>query len=66
MIEIKVESKDSLERSLKLLKRKFDRIGVVKELRRRKTFTKKSVERREEIRKAIRKKDWIKDNNLEK
>lgn len=62
MIEIKVEGKETLERSLKILKRKFDRIGVVKELRRRKTFTKKSVERREEIRKAIRKKDWIKEH----
>ena len=59
MIEVKVEGKDSLERSLKVLKRKFDRTGVIKELRRRKTYTKKSVERREEIRKAIRKKDWI-------
>lgn len=64
MIEVKVENKESLERSLKLFKRKFDRIGVVKELRNRKTYTKKSVKRREEIRKAIRKKDWI--NNLEK
>lgn len=62
MIEVKVEGKETLERSLKTLKRKFDRTGVVKELRRRKTFTKKSVERREEIRKAIRKKDWIKEH----
>ena len=43
--------KEGLEKALKKYKRKFDKIGVGKELRRRKEFTKPSVERRNEIKK---------------
>ena len=38
---------------LKKFKKKFERTGTVKELRNRQHFTKPSVERREEIKKAI-------------
>jgi small subunit ribosomal protein S21 len=44
--------KDGLEKALKKYKRKFERIGISKELRKRKEFTKPSVERRNEIKKA--------------
>jgi len=51
---IKVEiGKDPFDKALKIFKRKVDRIGVIKELRKRKEFKKKSVVRREEIKKAI-------------
>ena len=53
MLTIKVENKDTLERCLKKLKRKFDQTGVVRELRRRKEFVKPSVKRRDEIKKGI-------------
>lgn len=53
MIIIEVKDKNSLERALKKYKRKFDSIGIVKELRDRKNFKKKSVRRRDEIKKAI-------------
>jgi small subunit ribosomal protein S21 len=53
MIIIEVKDKNSLERSLKKYKRKFDSIGIIKELRNRKNFKKKSVKRREQIKKAI-------------
>ena len=53
MIIIKIDEKETLERGLKKLKRKFDKIGIVKELRRRKNFTKPSVKRRDEIKKGI-------------
>ena len=53
MIIIEVNGgKDGLEKALKKFKRKFDKIGITKELRRRKEFTKPSVERRNEIKKA--------------
>lgn len=53
MIIIEVTGgKDGLEKALKKFKRKFDKIGITKELRRRKEFTKPSVERRDEIKKA--------------
>jgi small subunit ribosomal protein S21 len=53
MIIIKVSNKLPLERALKSLKRKFDNTKTIKKLRDKKQFTKKSVKRREEIKKAI-------------
>ncbi len=53
MIIIEVKDKNSLERALKKYKRKFDNIGIIRELKERKTFKKKSIKRREEIKKAI-------------
>lgn len=53
MIIVEVQGgKDGLEKALKKFKRKYDKIGITKELRRRKEFTKPSVERRNEIKKA--------------
>jgi len=53
MLIIKIEEKDTIEKALKRLKRKFDKTKVVKELRERKYFTKKSVKKREQKKKAI-------------
>ena len=53
MIIIEVSNKLPLERALKSLKRKFDNTKTIKKLRDKKQFTKKSVKRREEIKKAI-------------
>lgn len=53
MIIVEVQGgKDGLEKALKKYKRKFEKIGISRELRRRKEFTKPSVERRNEIKKA--------------
>jgi len=50
-----IDSKDceSIDRALKKYKKKFDRAQTIKQLRKRKHFTKPSVQRREEILKAI-------------
>jgi small subunit ribosomal protein S21 len=53
MIIVEVSDKISIEKSLKSLKRKFDNSKTIKKLRDKKQFTKKSVKRREEIKKAI-------------
>lgn len=53
MIIVEVSNKLPLERALKSLKRKFDNTKTIKKLRDKKQFTKKSVKRREEIKKAI-------------
>lgn len=53
MIIVEVSDKISIEKALKSLKRKFDNSKIVKKLRDKKQFTKKSVKRREEIKKAI-------------
>ena len=49
MIIIQVKEEESIDRALKRYKRKHRNIGVMKELRRRKQFTKPSVQRRNEI-----------------
>lgn len=52
MIIINVKEGESIDRALKRYKRKHRQIGVIKELRRRKQFTKPSVKRRTEVLKA--------------
>ena len=52
MLIIDVKDAESIDRALKKYKRKVDRTGMVKELRRRKHFTKPSVERRAEVLRA--------------
>lgn len=58
MIIVKIEGKETLEKGLKKLKRKFDKQGIIKELRNRKIYQKPSEKRREEIRKAVRRDEW--------
>jgi small subunit ribosomal protein S21 len=53
MIIIEVTGKDAIERALKKFKRKFDNTKVLRELRNRQSYTKKSVQRRDEVKKAI-------------
>ncbi|MCQ2299256.1 MAG: 30S ribosomal protein S21 [Bacteroidales bacterium] len=53
MIVVPIKEGENIERALKKLKRKFEKTGVVKELRRRQQFTKPSVENREKRLKAI-------------
>ena len=49
-----VDVKDiSIDRALKILKNKVVKTGMLKELRKRQEFVKKSVRRREQIKKAI-------------
>ena len=53
MIVVPIREGDNVEKALKKLKRKFEKIGVVRELRTRQKFTKKSVLIREQKKKAI-------------
>jgi small subunit ribosomal protein S21 len=53
MIIIPVKEGESIDRALKKYKRKFEKTGVIKELRERQKFTKPSVKKREEKLKAI-------------
>ncbi|MEI6124586.1 MAG: 30S ribosomal protein S21, partial [Bacteroidota bacterium] len=47
-----VKEGESIDKALKKYKRKFEKTGIVKELRERQKFTKPSVKRREEVLKA--------------
>lgn len=53
MIIIPVKEGENIDRALKRLKRKFEKTGVVKELRERQKFTKPSVRHREVVQRAI-------------
>jgi len=48
MIVIPIKEGENIERSLKKFKRKFEKTGVVKELRNRQAFTKPSVTKRQQ------------------
>ena len=52
MLIIPVKEGENIERSLKKYKKKFEKTGALRELRSRTFFTKPSVVRREQIKKA--------------
>jgi len=52
MIVIPVKEGENIERALKRFKRKFEKTGVIKELRERQKFTKPSIKKREQVKKA--------------
>lgn len=53
MIIIPIKEGENIERALKRLKRKYEKTGVVKELRCRKQFDKPSIIARERKKKAV-------------
>ena len=52
MLIIPIKEGENIDRALKKFKKKFERTGVMRQLRSRQQFTKKSVERRSEILRA--------------
>ena len=53
MLIIPVKEGENIERALKKFKKKFDRTGVVKELRARQAFIKPSIINRKQKQKAV-------------
>lgn len=53
MIIVPVKEGENIERALKKFKRKFEKTGVVKELRGRQAYKKPSEERRDIVKKAV-------------
>lgn len=52
MLIIDARESDSLDKALKKYKKKFEKAGVLRQLRERQTFTKKSVRRRNQVLRA--------------
>ena len=52
MLLINLKENDTIDKALKKYKKKFEKTGVVKELRERQQFTKPSVRRRKQLIKA--------------
>jgi len=48
MLIVDVKDGDSIDKALKKYKRKYQRVGILRELRERKQYTKPSVARREQ------------------
>jgi len=53
MIVIPIKEGENIERALKKFKRKFEKTGIIKELRGRQAFVKPSIEKRQEKLRAI-------------
>jgi len=53
MIIVPLKEGENIERALKKFKRKFEKTGVVREMRSRQAFIKPSVRKRDELKKAI-------------
>ncbi len=63
MIIVNVKENESIDKALKRFKKKFERTGVLKELRARTYFEKPSVARRnEKIRAAYRQSMYMEEN----
>ena len=52
MIKVEVKDSKSLDKALKLLKSKWNKLGMTNRLRELKEFKKKSVKKRDQIKKA--------------
>ncbi len=53
MIVVPIKEGENIEKALKKFKRKFEKTGVMRELRNRQAYTKDSVVRRKQIAKAV-------------
>ena len=53
MIIVPVQEGENIERALKKFKRKFEKTGIVRELRSRQAFSKPSVTKRDQQKKAV-------------
>jgi small subunit ribosomal protein S21 len=63
MIIINVKENESIDKALKRFKKKFERTGILKEIRERNFYEKPSIKRRaEKIKAAYRQKMYAKEN----
>ena len=53
MLHIQIKDNESIDKALKRFKKKFEKTGVLRELRSRQAYEKKSVARRTEIKHAV-------------
>jgi len=54
MIEVNIRDNEPLERALRRFKKKWERAGVLRDVRNKSFFVKPSVEKRESRKKAVR------------
>ena len=63
MLIINIKENESIDKALKRFKKKFEKTGVLRQLRARTSFEKHSVKRRGEILRAVyRQKQFVQEN----
>lgn len=63
MLIIKLKDGESVEKGIKAMKRKFDKIGIVKELRARKEYKKNAQIKRDQKKKAMLREAYLRKNS---
>jgi small subunit ribosomal protein S21 len=63
MLILEIKDGDTIDKVLKKYKKKFEKSQTLKELRRRKNFTKPSITRRTQVLKAVYKEDMYGNKN---
>lgn len=63
MIIVNVKENENLEKALRRFKKKYEKIGILKELRNRTSFTKPSVKKRMTKNRAIRRQELFAKEN---
>lgn len=64
MIIVDVKDGEPVDKALRRYKKKFEKIGILKTVRRRMYFTPPSVQRREGIKKAVRRQRYITEHDI--
>ena len=64
MIIIPIKDNEAIDRALKKFKKKFEKTGVIRALRERQAFEKKSVRRRTVIKRAVYKNNLLLNEGL--
>ena len=64
MIIVEVKDGEQVDKAIRRYKKKFEKLGILKETRKRMYFTPPSVARRENIKKATRRQKYINDHEL--
>ena len=64
MLVVQIKEGDNIEKALKKYKKKFEKTGVVKELRERQSFTKPCIRKRQQMIRAAYKQQMQIENNV--
>jgi small subunit ribosomal protein S21 len=64
LIIVRVKDGESLDRALRRYKKKYEKLGIMKESRRRMYHTRPSIMRRMEIKKATRRDAWLREHGI--
>ncbi|MCS6904080.1 MAG: 30S ribosomal protein S21 [Bacteroidia bacterium] len=65
MIIIEVKPNETLDKALRRYKKKFEKLGILKQVRKRMYYTPPSIERKEVIKRAIRRQKYLQEMGLQ-